>query len=177
MGFKNGTDGNISVAVDAIRAASSGHHFLSVTKQGLSAIVETKGNNCCHVILRGGQTGPNYDYQSISNCVEILTKAGKRPTVMIDCSHGNSQKKHEKQLLVIKDIYEQLSDLKPGCTKDAILGVMIESHLVAGRQNLTENMKDLVYGQSITDACLGWEDTVRGLNELRKAVQNKRQQL
>ena len=174
VGFKNGTDGNISIAVDAIRAASSGHHFLSVTKQGLSAIVETAGNPSCHVILRGSSQGPNYDPDSVRSVVSLLKKAKLTPNLMIDCSHGNSKKNHELQSQVVDSLCEQMSTLAPDSTSAYIGGVMLESHLKAGRQNLTSNPSDLVYGQSITDACIGWEETVQVLDRLRLAVQERR---
>ena len=174
VGFKNATDGNVVVSVDAIRAARIGHHFLSVTKQGLSAIVETTGNTSCHVILRGGIQGPNYDAESIKYAVTLLQKADLKTSVMIDCSHGNSQKNHLNQLKVVQDIAAQLKNKIPDSTAMNINGVMIESHLVGGRQNLTDNLKELVYGQSITDACISWEDTVLLLDILREAVQIRR---
>ena len=154
VGFKNGTDGSITVAIDALRAAASGHSFLSVTKQGLSAIVETSGNDSCHVILRGGASGPNYDSTHVRNCGEALIKAGLKPLIMIDCSHGNSQKKHERQIVVAQDIVNQLSTQTTAhlvSSGEYISGVMVESHLKEGRQNLTDQGRaGLVYGQSIT---------------------------
>ncbi|KAI8836631.1 3-deoxy-7-phosphoheptulonate synthase [Chytridium lagenaria] len=149
IGFKNGTDGNLQIAIDAIRAASNPHTFLSVTKQGLSAIVETLGNESCHVILRGGNHGPNYTSSDIQTCVTLLRKHNLTPTVMVDCSHGNSQKQYKRQI-----------------DRRLIRGVMIESHLVEGRQDIPKN--------SVTDACVGWEDTVSILNGLREAVKVRR---
>lgn len=173
VGFKNATDGNVIVAVDAIRAAMIGHHFLSVTKQGLSAIVETTGNSSCHVILRGGINGPNYDAESIGSAVELLRKVDLNQSLMVDCSHGNSQKNHLNQLKVANDLATQLKNTASNSTANHIIGVMIESNLVAGRQNLN-NPQDLAYGQSITDSCLSWDDTVSILNTLRDAVQVRR---
>ncbi len=168
VGFKNGTDGNIRIAIDAIGAAQKPHHFLSVTKQGLSAIVSTTGNDACHVILRGSTSGPNYDPDSIAAVSESLKSAGLTQRVMIDCSHGNSNKDYTRQPVVASGIAEQV-----GGGEDRICGVMIESHLVEGRQN-NEQGKDLVYGQSITDACISWENTVPVLEELAEAVKRRR---
>lgn len=174
VGFKNATDGNIMVSVDAIRAARIGHHFLSVTKQGLSAIVETAGNSSCHIILRGGMSGPNYDAESIASAAGLLRKAELTQSLMVDCSHGNSQKNHLNQIKVANDLAAQLKNSSSDSTANYINGVMIESNLVAGRQNLTDNPQDLVYGQSITDSCLSWDDTASLLNTLREAVQARR---
>ncbi|KAI8371406.1 3-deoxy-7-phosphoheptulonate synthase [Radiomyces spectabilis] len=173
VGFKNGTDGGITVAMDAIKAANNGHHFLSVTKQGLSAIVQTEGNDACHVILRGGKSGPNYDAESVKKTAQALEKAKLPGLVMIDCSHGNSNKDHKRQPLVAQDIANQLAE--PKHTGDNIVGVMIESHLVEGRQDIpSEGPHRLTYGQSITDACINWDDTVEALDILRKGVQARR---
>jgi 3-deoxy-7-phosphoheptulonate synthase len=168
VGFKNGTDGNVKIAVDAVQAASHAHHFLAVTKQGRSAIATTAGNSDCHVILRGGRV-PNYDAVSLDAACQTLSAAGLRPCVMIDASHGNSSKRYENQPKVIDAIAEQL---ELGDTR--IGGVMIESHLVAGRQDLVSG-RPLVYGQSITDACVDWETSVRMLERLSKAVERRRQ--
>ena len=174
VGFKNATDGNVVVSVDAIRAARIGHHFLSVTKQGLSAIVETSGNASCHVILRGGISGPNYDAESIRMAAKLLEKAELNTSLMIDCSHGNSQKNHLNQLKVAADIATQLKNNGSDSTAKNINGVMIESNLVGGRQNLTDDPTALVYGQSITDSCLSWDDTISLLDTLRGAIQERR---
>ncbi len=168
VGFKNGTDGDVQLAVDAIGAARHPHCFLSVTKQGLSAIVRTRGNDSCHVILRGGRGGPNFDEASVSAATQRLEAAGLRGAVMIDCSHGNSQKDHRRQLLVAEEIARQL---EVGSTR--VFGVMLESHLVEGRQEITPG-RPLVRGQSITDACLGFDDTVRALERLARAVARAR---
>lgn len=167
IGFKNGTDGTIKVAVDAIGAASRPHHFLSVTKQGQTAIFETTGNEDCHVILRGGKQ-PNYDPESVRDTQEQLEKAGLAPNVMIDFSHANSSKQHERQMIVGRDVAGQLASGNKG-----IVGVMIESHLVAGNQKVVAG-EELVYGQSITDACLAWDDTETLLGELAEGVQKRR---
>jgi 3-deoxy-7-phosphoheptulonate synthase len=167
VGFKNGTDGNIKIASDAIKAAQQPHHFLSVTKGGHSAIVSTKGNEDCHIILRGGKK-PNFDAASVdAACVE-LGHSGLAQRLMIDASHANSQKNHENQLKVCADIAAQLAK-----GESRIVGAMIESHLVGGRQDLLPG-KPLTYGQSITDACLGWEDSVRALDTLADAVRARR---
>ena len=166
VGFKNGTDGNVKIAVDAIKAAQHPHHFLSVTKGGHSAIVSTAGNEDCHVILRGGKQ-TNYDAASVEAACQELAKGGLLPKVMIDFSHANSSKKHENQMLVAQDVGNQIAG-----GEDRVFGVMVESHLVAGRQDLVPG-KDLVYGQSITDACLGWDDSAKLLDVLAKAVRTR----
>ena len=160
IGFKNGTDGQVGIAIDAIRAAGHSHQFLSVTKQGVSAIVQTRGNPDCHVILRGGKDGPNYDAQAVASACARLSDASLRPSVMIDASHGNSEKNHKNQARVVQSVIEQRRD-----NPQSIFGLMIESHLVAGNQKC-EDPKQLVYGQSITDACIGWEETVELLDAL-----------
>ena len=168
VGFKNGTDGTIKVAIDAIGAACRPHHFLSVTKQGHSAIFETAGNEDCHLILRGGKT-PNYDAESVDNAATELGKAGVNLHMMIDLSHANSSKQYEKQLLVGADVSKQIAD---GDMR--ISGVMIESHLVAGRQDQVEG-QELTYGQSITDACIDWNSSVELLENLADSVRTRRQ--
>ncbi|EGQ9312310.1 3-deoxy-7-phosphoheptulonate synthase AroG [Vibrio vulnificus] len=167
VGFKNGTDGNIKIASDAIRSASASHHFLSVTKYGHSAIVETAGNPDCHIILRGGKE-PNYSVAHVSAVKEELATSGLPQKVMIDFSHANSSKQYKRQMLVADDVSEQLA-----AGEEAIFGVMIESHLVEGRQDLVEG-KAATYGQSITDACIGWEDTETVLRQLANAVAARR---
>lgn len=172
IGFKNGTDGSIDIAVDAMRAAATGHTFLSVTKQGLSAIVETEGNPFTHVILRGSSKGPNYAAEHVSSCVDKLAKAGVTTKLMIDCSHGNSSKQHQKQMEVAKNIREQLEGQE---TAQNILGVMLESNINEGKQSVPpEGPSGLKYGVSITDACLSWEQTVTALDDLRAGVQARR---
>ncbi|WVF67287.1 3-deoxy-7-phosphoheptulonate synthase [Kwoniella sp. CBS 6097] len=173
VGFKNGTDGSIGIAVDAIKAAGSGHTFLSVTKQGLSAIVETEGNTSTHVILRGSTKGPNYTAEHVADAGEKLKKAGLPAKIMIDCSHGNSSKQHVKQIEVGHDISAQLSS---GPTSQMIMGVMIESNINEGRQNVPpEGPSGLKYGVSVTDACISLEQTIPLLDELRKGVQTRRE--
>ncbi|HZQ60703.1 MAG TPA: 3-deoxy-7-phosphoheptulonate synthase [Casimicrobiaceae bacterium] len=167
VGFKNGTDGDVKIAVDAVKAAAAPHHFLGATKAGHSAILETTGNEDCHVILRGGTT-PNYDAASVARVAQALEAAGLAARIMIDCSHANSGKDALRQIDVAKDVAAQIS---AGDTR--IMGVMLESHLNAGRQDLAPD-KPLAYGISITDACLGWEHTVPLLDGLARAVQVRR---
>ncbi|MBP6117159.1 MAG: 3-deoxy-7-phosphoheptulonate synthase AroG [Neisseriaceae bacterium] len=168
VGFKNGTDGNLKIAIDAIGAASKPHHFLSVTKSGHSAIVHTAGNPDCHVILRGGNSGPNYDATSVSASVAQLQKAGVTPNLMVDFSHANSSKDFKRQVQVAEDVAAQIA-----AGQQHIMGVMVESHLVEGRQDQQEG-QPLTYGQSITDGCIGWDDTEKLLQILAKAVQSRR---
>jgi 3-deoxy-7-phosphoheptulonate synthase len=171
VGFKNGTDGNTEVAVDAVRAAAHSHHFPGVTHQGISAIVGTRGNDCCHVILRGSSHGPNYQAESVAEVAAALSRAGLTARVLIDCSHGNSGKDHTRQPAVARDVALQV---RSGSA--SVMGVMVESHLVAGRQTYQPGAK-LQYGQSITDACIGWEDTVPLLEELADAARERRRLL
>ena len=159
VGFKNGTDGNLKIAIDALGAASHPHHFLSVTKAGYSAIVHTAGNPDCHVILRGGNGAPNYSSEHVKSAAEQLTQAGLTPKLMVDCSHANSRKDFKRQMEVAQDIATQIQN-----GEQNIMGVMVESHLVEGRQN-----DPVVYGQSITDACIGWDDTEQLLALLAEA--------
>ena len=171
IGFKNGTDGNIKIATDAIQAAAGAHHFLSVHKNGQVAIVQTHGNKDCHVILRGGKA-PNYDAASVAAACKDLVAAKLPATLMVDCSHANSSKQHEKQLDVARDIAAQIT---AGST--SVFGVMVESHLHAGAQKFTPGKDDsakLEYGKSITDACLGWDDSLASLEVLSAAVAARR---
>ena len=168
VGFKNGTDGGFQVAVDAIRAANNSHIFMSLTKAGHSAIFETTGNQDCHVILRGGNDGPNYEAPYVAEAVEKLTSAGVQTKLMVDCSHANSMKQHERQIIVADSIEEQLSN-----GEENIMGAMVESHLIAGRQDVARG-KELTYGQSITDACIGWDDSKAVLEKLAQGVRNRR---
>jgi len=167
VGFKNGTDGRIQIAIDAILAAQNPHYFMSLTLQGHSAIFCTSGNEYAHMILRGGNR-PNYDRESVNEAAESLESVGLVPGIMVDCSHANSQKQFQKQLGVCRDIMHQM---KTG--QKNIFGVMIESHLLEGRQDIEEG-STLTYGQSITDACLGWDDSKMLLTELADAVREKR---
>jgi 3-deoxy-7-phosphoheptulonate synthase len=167
VGFKNGTDGNVRIALDAIRAAQAPHHFLSVTKDGHSAIVSTAGNEDCHVILRGGKR-PNYDAANVDGAAKSLAESGIPARLMIDFSHGNSGKEPQKQVDVGQEVAAQING-----GEERIIGVMVESHLKAGRQDLLPG-KELVYGQSITDACVGWEDSYKLLGTLADAVRKRR---
>ena len=171
IGFKNGTDGNIRIATDAIQAASRGHHFLSVHKNGQVAIVQTNGNRDCHVILRGGKA-PNYDAASVAAACKELEAAKLPATLMVDCSHANSSKQHEKQLLVARDIAAQVA-----AGSRHVFGLMVESHLNSGAQKFTPGKDDsraLEYGKSITDACLSWDDSLGLLQNLSEAVTARR---
>jgi 3-deoxy-7-phosphoheptulonate synthase len=173
VGFKNGTDGTLGVAVDAIGSVKHPHHFLSVTKPGNVAIVGTAGNDDCFVILRGGKKGTNYDKDSIAECKSALEAKGLRPRFMVDCSHGNSNKDHKNQPKVAADLATQM---RAGET--AIMGVMIESNINEGAQKVpAEGKSGLKYGVSITDACIGWEDTEKVLAELASAVAARREKL
>ena len=171
IGFKNGTDGNIRIATDAIQAAARGHHFLSVHKNGQVAIVRTDGNPDCHVILRGGKA-PNYDAVSVQAACAELAEAGMNARLMVDCSHANSSKQHQRQLDVARDIGSQVA----GGARQ-VFGLMVESHLQAGSQKFTPGKNDpqaLEYGKSITDACLGWDDSETLLNDLAESVRQRR---
>ncbi len=168
VGFKNGTDGDVQIAIDALRAAAQPHSFLGVTEQGQAAIVTTRGNTDCHVILRGGRSGPNHDPRSVQQTLAALRAAGLPARLMIDASHGNSGKDHRRQPLVAREIAAQVAAGERG-----IIGVMLESFLVDGCQDLVDR-SSLVYGQSITDACMGWEMTVPVLQELAAAVRARR---
>ncbi|HEU5014158.1 MAG TPA: 3-deoxy-7-phosphoheptulonate synthase [Roseiflexaceae bacterium] len=168
VGFKNGTGGGIQMAIDALRAAAAPHSFLSVTEQGLAAIVTTRGNPDCHVVLRGGRNGPNYDAESVRKTLDSIRAAGLPARLMIDASHDNSRKDYRRQPSVAREIGAQIAAGETG-----IVGVMLESFLVEGRQDLG-TPSELVYGQSITDSCMGWETTSGVLRELAEAVQARR---
>jgi len=171
IGFKNGTDGNLKIATDAIQAAARGHHFMSVHKNGQVAIVQTNGNSDCHVILRGGKV-PNYDAASVAAACKELEAAKLPCQLMVDCSHANSSKQHQRQVDVARDVAEQMAG-----GNRCIFGVMVESHLVAGAQKFTPGQDDparLAYGQSITDACIGWDDSATVLQVLSDAVKARR---
>jgi 3-deoxy-7-phosphoheptulonate synthase len=167
VGFKNGTDGNVRIAVDALKAARTPHHFLSVTKAGHSAIVSTNGNEDCHIILRGGRH-PNYDAASVDAAGRELAAAGLEQRLMIDCSHSNSQKMYQRQIDVAREVARQVA-----AGEGRIMGLMVESHLKAGRQDLVPG-KELAYGLSITDPCIGWEDSVPLLRNVAEAVRKRR---
>ena len=167
VGFKNGTDGNLNIAIDAIGSASQPHHFLSATKEGHSAIFSTTGNEDCHIILRGGKQ-PNYDHASVNAACQQLKEAGLGDKLMIDCSHANSHKDHKRQPDVARDIAKQII-----AGEERIFGIMLESHLLAGRQNVTAG-QPLQYGQSITDACMDWETSENLIMELAEAIRQRR---
>ena len=171
VGFKNGTDGSVKVAVDAVQSARSPHRFLSLTRTGETAIFETRGNADTHIILRGGSTGTNYDAKSVEAACAALTKAGIQPQVMIDFSHANSQKQHKKQLSVAQDVGHQIAG-----GDSRIIGVMVESHLVEGRQEIGPR-DQMVYGQSVTDACIHWDDTTELLRGLAASVAQRQARL
>ena len=167
VGFKNGTDGNVRIALDAVKSASHPHHFLAVTKSGRTAVAATTGNEDCHIILRGGKA-PNYDAVNVAAAAAEAVKTGLRPALMIDASHANSTKRYENQPLVVADVAAQVAQ-----GDRRIIGVMVESNLVAGRQDLVAG-QPLTYGQSITDGCIGWEESVAMLRELAAAVEQRR---
>jgi 3-deoxy-7-phosphoheptulonate synthase len=167
VGFKNGTDGNLKIAIDAIHAASRPHVFMSLTKQGHSAIFSTTGNDDCHVILRGGKK-PNYDAASVNEAAQALEKSGLHARLMVDCSHANSGKDHTQQAGVCRNVAGQIAG-----GDQRIFGIMLESHLVAGRQDV-KKIDDLIYGQSVTDACMGWDESEGLLRELAAAVKQRR---
>ncbi len=168
VGFKNGTGGSIQIAIDGVRAARHPHHFLGVTSQGIAAIISTSGNESCHVILRGSNNGANFDRTVVDETSQALRDAKLPHRVLIDCSHGNSQKDYERQPDVCADVCEQV-----GSGTDSICGVMMESHLVAGRQDIKPDTP-LTYGQSVTDACIDWETTVPMLENLARAAASRR---
>lgn len=170
VGFKNGTGGSIQIALDAIQSASRPHHFLSVTKQGVSAIVSTAGNESCHLILRGGKSGPNYAKTEVDAAAAMLREQKMPESVMVDCSHGNSMKDYRNQPMVAREIGQQIA-----AGSRVITSVMIESNLVEGNQKLASDLSALTRGQSVTDACIGWDSTVEVLEDLAVAVQARRQ--
>ena len=170
VGFKNGTDGNVQIAIDAIRSAAHPHHFLSVTKQGVAAIVETRGNPDCHLILRGGERGPNYDAETLATVAVALGRAGLPDRVIVDCSHANSGKEPVRQAEVARDVAGQIAG-----GNRSIVGVMLESFLEEGRQDVRPG-SPLVYGKSITDACMSWERTGPVLEALAAASRDRRRQ-
>lgn len=165
VGFKNGTDGSLNAATNAMLSATSSHHFLGINKDGLASIVKTTGNPDGHLVLRGGSASPNYDTQNTENAASALVKKNLNHRLMIDCSHGNSRKDYSRQPIVLDDLARQI---EAGASH--IMGVMIESHLVAGNQPLTKDTESLVYGQSITDACVDWENTKQMLRSLAESV-------
>lgn len=173
IGFKNGTDGNVGVALDAAQASSKGHHFMGVTKNGLAAITTTKGNDHCFIILRGGKNFTNFDPESVGKAKESIAKStNPNIKIMVDCSHDNSKKDFKNQPVVLNSVIDQISK-----GEDSLMGVMIESHIYEGKQNMppgNEGKKALKYGVSITDSCVSWETTVEMLNNLAGAVRARR---
>ncbi len=167
VGFKNGTGGTVQIAVDAIRSSAHPHHFLSVTKQGVAAIVATAGNPECHLILRGGSSGPNYSAAHVNEAVAMLNKHSLYPRVMVDCSHANSSKNHEKQVVALQSVIEQLEAGR------SVFGIMLESFLLDGRQDPKPGC-ELEFGKSITDACMSWERTEPLFASLAAAVRKRR---
>jgi len=165
VGFKNGTDGGLEVAINALQSVAHPHRFLGINSDGAVSIFETKGNPYGHVVLRGGSAGPNYDSVLISRCEEALIGAGLAPNIMVDCSHANSGKDHNVQPLVVDNIASQIEQ-----GNRSIIGVMLESHLNPGRQNIPKDLSDLEYGVSVTDACMGWDDTEKTLRSLASSV-------
>lgn len=176
VGFKNGTGGSCKIATDAIVASRSPHSFLSVTTQGLAAIVETSGNPDCHIVLRGSELGPNYTREYVTDAVKALEAVKAPPAVMIDCSHGNSNKDHRNQRKVVQSIVAQCGEADHPSSR-YIVGVMIESNLIGGAQKLNCGVGEkekLTYGQSVTDACIDWEETELVLAELAEGVRARR---
>ncbi|TQV81281.1 3-deoxy-7-phosphoheptulonate synthase [Exilibacterium tricleocarpae] len=172
VGFKNGTDGSLTVAINALQSVSSPHRFLGINKEGQVAIIHTRGNPYGHVVLRGGNGKPNYDSVSVAMCEQQLAAGGVANNIMVDCSHANSNKNHELQPLVMDNVANQIIE-----GNQSIIGIMVESHLGAGNQKITENLDELQYGVSVTDACIGWEqteDTLRSMHQKLKEVLPKR---
>ncbi|QXE92156.1 3-deoxy-7-phosphoheptulonate synthase [Geomonas subterranea] len=165
IGFKNGTDGNLQIAIDAMKAALHPHSFLGINRDGLTSILQTTGNPDVHIVLRGGNKKPNYSPEDIAKSEEMLSKAGLNPTLMVDCSHGNSEKKFERQTEVLKSVIDQIV-----AGNRSISGVMIESYLKEGNQPLPKNLADLTYGVSITDSCISWETTEKALREAHQRL-------
>ncbi|MEM1082742.1 MAG: 3-deoxy-7-phosphoheptulonate synthase [Verrucomicrobiota bacterium] len=169
VGFKNGTGGSIQIALDAIQSSSRPHHFLSVTKQGVSAIVSTTGNDACHLIMRGGKSGPNYEAKDVAEVLTMLSEQDLPPHVMVDCSHGNSRKDFRNQPLVAANLCNQIAE-----GSKAVAAVMVESNLIEGNQKLDPDLNKLTRGQSVTDACIGWDDTIEVLEKFATAVRTRR---
>src|SRR5690606_35984558 len=165
VGFKNGTDGNLTVAINALQSVSNPHHFLGINGEGRVAIIQTRGNPYAHIVLRGGDGKPNYDSVSVSLCEQALTKAKIVPNIMIDCSHANSNKNHELEPLVIDNVTNQILE-----GNRSSIGLMIESHLVAGNQKLSPDRSAMVYGQSVTDACIDWPTTEAALLDMHEKL-------
>lgn len=167
VGFKNGTDGSLTVAINALQSVSKPHRFLGINTEGQVSIIHTRGNGYGHVVLRGGNGKPNYDSVSVALCEEELNKAGVTPNIMVDCSHANSNKNHELQTLVMDNVANQIAE-----GNKSIIGLMVESHINAGNQKIPENLADLKYGVSITDACIDWDTTVKSLKSMRDKIKD-----
>jgi 3-deoxy-7-phosphoheptulonate synthase len=167
VGFKNGTDGSLTVATNALKSVAKPHRFLGINSEGSVAIIKTNGNPYSHVVLRGGDDKPNYDSVSVSLCEQALEKAGVATNIMVDCSHANSNKNHDLQVLVMENITSQIVE-----GNRSIVGIMVESNLVAGNQKLSANSKDMVYGQSVTDACIDWETTEKSILEMHDKLKD-----
>ncbi len=167
VGFKNGTDGSLTVAINALQSVSKPHRFLGINTEGQVSIVHTRGNAYGHVVLRGGNGKPNYDSVSVALCEEELKKAKVTPNIMVDCSHANSNKNHELQTLVMDNVANQIAE-----GNKSIIGLMVESHINAGNQKIPENLSDLKYGVSITDACIDWDTTVKSLKSMRDKIKD-----
>lgn len=166
IGFKNSTDGSLQAAMNAMLAASQSHHFLGINQHGLASIVTTTGNPDCHLVLRGGKGGPNFSHDHVTQAAEEMAKLKLNPRMMIDCSHANANKDHNRQVVVLEDIAAQVRN-----NSRHILGVMIESHLKSGNQPIPQNLRELTYGQSITDACVDFDTTAEMLRQLASAVE------
>ncbi|MEH6466761.1 MAG: 3-deoxy-7-phosphoheptulonate synthase [Porticoccus sp.] len=167
VGFKNGTDGSLTVAINALQSVASPHRFLGINSEGSVSVVTTAGNPYAHVVLRGGDNKPNYDSVSVSIAEQELTNAGIPTNIMVDCSHANSNKNHELQTLVMENVTNQIIE-----GNQSIIGIMVESNLKAGNQKITENLDDLEYGVSITDACIDWETTEKSLRDMREKLKD-----
>ena len=167
IGFKNGTDGNIEVAINALQSVANPHRFLGINEDGQVAVVKTKGNKYAHIVLRGGGGKPNYDSVSVTLCEQELVKKGITPNIMIDCSHANSNKDPNLQPLVMDNVANQIVE-----GNQSIVGLMIESHLKAGSQKITQNLNELEYGVSITDGCIGWETTVQSIRKMHSKLKD-----
>lgn len=168
VGFKNGTDGSLGVAINALQSVASPHRFLGINPAGQVSVLHTRGNPCAHIVLRGGSQGPNFDADSIAACEQALAKLSDRPNIMVDCSHANSSKDHDRQPVVARAIRDQIL-----AGNDSVIGLMIESHLHAGNQPLTDDPRDLRYGVSITDACIDWETTEELLRDLAGSLEDR----
>jgi 3-deoxy-7-phosphoheptulonate synthase len=166
IGFKNSTDGSLQAAMNAMVAASQPHHFLGINHSGLASIVTTTGNPDCHLVLRGGKGGPNFSTDHVSKAAEEMASLKLNPRMMVDCSHANANKDHNRQLTVLEDVAQQVEQ-----GSNHILGVMIESHLKAGNQKIPTDLRDMEYGKSITDACVDFETTAKMLRKLAAAVE------